>query len=150
MKFSIAIMTSVLATSLLVSAAPFQRRAGTGTTKKMATTRLDASGAVYCMWPRPSPIHSLAYRFRFAVLTNEPDENQIIAASINADGTLVGTIFRARLDRYSSPPKNLDRAVAAGGRGSHGKSSGPDALFSQGSIKVSKKGKVLAAVNVSD
>ena len=148
MKFSIAIMTSVLATSLLVSAAPFQRRAGTGTTKKMATTRLDASGAVYCMWPRPSPICSLSYRF--AVLTNEPDENQIIAASINADGTLVGTIFRARLDRYSSPPKNLDRAVAAGGRGSHGKAAGPDALFSQGSIKVSKKGKVLAAVNVSD
>ncbi|KAH9945452.1 uncharacterized protein BXZ73DRAFT_38765, partial [Epithele typhae] len=64
------------------------------------------------------------------VLTNEPDENQIIAASINADGTL-----------------NMDRAVAAGGRGSHGKADGPDPLFSQGSIKASKKGQVLGVVN---
>ena len=37
--------------------------------------------------------------------------------------------------------------MEAGGRGSHGKSNGPDALFSQGSIKASKKGQVLATVN---
>ena len=48
MKFSAAIMTSVLATALCVSAAPLQRRAGIGVTKQMGTTRLDASGAVYC------------------------------------------------------------------------------------------------------
>ncbi|KAI0325541.1 hypothetical protein GY45DRAFT_1260663 [Cubamyces sp. BRFM 1775] len=65
-----------------------------------------------------------------AVITNEPDENMVIAASINSDGTL-----------------NLDRAVAAGGRGSHGQADGPDALFSQGSIKASAKGQVLATVN---
>ncbi|TFK84607.1 hypothetical protein K466DRAFT_496274, partial [Polyporus arcularius HHB13444] len=65
-----------------------------------------------------------------SVLTNEPDVNRIIAASINADGSL-----------------NLDNAIETGGRGSHGKSSGPDALFSQGAVKASKKGKVLAAVN---
>lgn len=45
--------------------------------------------------------------------------------------------------------QNLDRSIDAGGRGSHGKADGPDALFSQGSIKASKAGKVLAAVNVS-
>ncbi|KAI0359881.1 hypothetical protein OH77DRAFT_1393940 [Trametes cingulata] len=66
----------------------------------------------------------------YPVITNEPDENMIIAASINSDGTL-----------------NLDRAVAAGGRGAHGIADGPDALFSQGAIKASAKGKVLATVN---
>ncbi|KAI0367744.1 hypothetical protein BV20DRAFT_1088263 [Pilatotrama ljubarskyi] len=66
----------------------------------------------------------------FPVITNEPDENMIIAASINSDGTL-----------------NLDRAVPAGGRGAHGIADGPDALFSQGAIKASAKGKVLATVN---
>ncbi|KAL7285074.1 hypothetical protein ACG7TL_000166 [Trametes sanguinea] len=65
-------------------------------------------------------------------ITNEPGENMVIAASINSDGTL-----------------NLDRAVAAGGRGSHGITDpvGPDALFSQGAIKASAKGQVLATVN---
>ncbi|KAM5535956.1 hypothetical protein V8D89_010396 [Ganoderma adspersum] len=60
-------------------------------------------------------------------LTNEPDVNQIL--------------LRA------STCMNLDSAVEAGGRGSHGKSNGPDALFSQGSIKASKKGQLLATVN---
>ncbi|KAI9060663.1 hypothetical protein FKP32DRAFT_1632775 [Trametes sanguinea] len=109
MKFTAAILTAVLAGSALVSAAPLERRAKTKMMSK--TTRLDASGAIY-------------------FITNEPDENMIIAASINADGTL-----------------NLDRAVAAGGRGAHGKADGPDALFSQGAIKANAKGKVLATVN---
>ncbi|KAJ8469805.1 hypothetical protein ONZ51_g8741 [Trametes cubensis] len=109
MKFSAAILTSVLAAASLVSAAPLQRR---GQTKMMTkTTRFDASGAIY-------------------FITNEPDENMVIAASINSDGTL-----------------NLDRAVAAGGRGAHGIADGPDALFSQGAIKASAKGQVLATVN---
>ncbi|KAI0649131.1 hypothetical protein C8Q79DRAFT_998995 [Trametes meyenii] len=109
MKFTTAILTSVLAASALVSAAPLVRRAKT----KMMTpaTRFDASGAIY-------------------FITNEPDENMVIAATINSDGTL-----------------NLDRAVAAGGRGAHGIADGPDALFSQGAIKASAKGKVLATVN---
>ncbi|KAI9060507.1 hypothetical protein FKP32DRAFT_1613511 [Trametes sanguinea] len=65
-------------------------------------------------------------------ITNEPGENMIIAASINSDGTL-----------------NLDRAVSTSGRGSHGITDpvGPDALFSQGAIKASAKGQVLATVN---
>ena len=49
MKFSAALFTAVLTAVTVVSALPFQRRAGAGTTKKMAgTTRLDAAGAVYC------------------------------------------------------------------------------------------------------
>ncbi|TBU48874.1 hypothetical protein BD309DRAFT_205075 [Dichomitus squalens] len=112
MKFSAALLTAVLTAVTVVSAVPFQRRAGAGAVRKMAgTTRLDAAGAVY-------------------LLSNDPNENQILVATINADGSL-----------------NLDSAVDAGGRGSHGKADGPDALFSQGSIKASKKGKVLAAVN---
>ncbi|KAI0775223.1 hypothetical protein BD413DRAFT_471797 [Trametes elegans] len=64
------------------------------------------------------------------VITNEPDENKVISASINADGTI-----------------NLDRAVATDGRGAHGAADGPDPLFSQGAIKVSAKQQVLATVN---
>nr|VWO95542.1 Uncharacterized protein [Ganoderma boninense] len=110
--FSALPVVAVLSAISLVYAAPLQRRAGVGNKKKMAeTTSFDTSGAVY-------------------FLTNEPDVNQILVATINVDGTL-----------------NLDSAVEAGGRGSHGKSNGPDALFSQGSIKASKKGRVLAAVN---
>ncbi|KAJ8456470.1 hypothetical protein ONZ51_g12108 [Trametes cubensis] len=65
-------------------------------------------------------------------ITNEPSENMIIAASINSDGTL-----------------SLDRAVSTGGHGAHGITDplGPDALFSQGAIKASAKGQVLATVN---
>ncbi|KAH9850346.1 hypothetical protein C2E23DRAFT_836177 [Lenzites betulinus] len=109
MKFTAAVLTSVLAAAAVVSAAPLARRARVKMLGK--STRLDAAGAVY-------------------FISNEPDENMVIAASINVDGTL-----------------NLDRAVAAGGRGAHGQADGPDALFSQGAIKASKKGQVLATVN---
>ncbi|KAI0730919.1 hypothetical protein C8Q76DRAFT_613520 [Earliella scabrosa] len=68
-------------------------------------------------------------------ISNEPDENMIITASISSDGTL-----------------RLDRAVAAGGRGAHGVTAnngdlGVDPLFSQGAIQVSPKKRVLATVN---
>ncbi|OBZ72608.1 hypothetical protein A0H81_07936 [Grifola frondosa] len=65
-------------------------------------------------------------------ITNEPEGNMVIVANINADGTL-----------------GLNRAVSTSGRGSHGLADpvGPDALFSQGSIKASATGKILAAVN---
>ena len=50
MKFSAALFATVLAAVSVVSAAPLERRAGTGKTKMMptATTRLDGAGAVYC------------------------------------------------------------------------------------------------------
>ncbi|KAI0368860.1 hypothetical protein BV20DRAFT_947363 [Pilatotrama ljubarskyi] len=110
MQLSFATLASILAASSLASAVPLQRR---GTKMMTSQTRLNAAGAVY-------------------FITNEPDENMIIAASINSDGTL-----------------NLDRAVGTNGRGSHGLTDplGPDALFSQGSIKASAKGQVLATVN---
>ncbi|KAI0741672.1 hypothetical protein C8Q80DRAFT_1110493 [Daedaleopsis nitida] len=110
MLFSTAILTSVLAASTLVSAAPMHRR---GTKMMTSKTLLDAAGAVY-------------------FITNEGDQNMIIAASINADGTL-----------------NLDRAVSTGGSGAHGLTdpNGPDGLFSQAAIKASAKGQVLATVN---
>ena len=48
--------------------------------------------------------------------------------------------------------QRLDRAVAAGGRGLHGQTAngntGPDGLFSQGSVQVSAKNRLLATVNV--
>lgn len=65
-------------------------------------------------------------------MTNDPKENFIIAADIGSDGKLT-----------------LNRAVSSRGRGSHGQTSpnGPDALFSQGSVKASANGKILATVN---
>ncbi|KAI0773239.1 hypothetical protein BD413DRAFT_472863 [Trametes elegans] len=68
-------------------------------------------------------------------ITNEPEENMIVTASISSDGSL-----------------RLDRAVAAGGHGLHGVTANngntaTDGLFSQGSIQASAKGGVLAAVN---
>lgn len=75
----------------------------------------------------------------------------VVAASINSDGTLVSNLGRShtRIILTHSVFQNLDRAVATGGHGAHGQSTGPDALFSQGAIKASAKGKVLATVNVS-
>ncbi|PIL25341.1 hypothetical protein GSI_13230 [Ganoderma sinense ZZ0214-1] len=67
-------------------------------------------------------------------ITNDPDENMVVTASIGSDGTL-----------------RLDRAVGAGGRGLHGQTAngntGPDGLFSQGSVQVFAKNRLLATVN---
>ena len=77
----------------------------------------------------------------YAVITNEGDQNRVIAASINADGTLVSLISEKVHGRdllLPSPDRfginqNLDRAVSTGGSGAHGITdpNGPDALFSQ-------------------
>jgi hypothetical protein len=66
------------------------------------------------------------------LITNEPSGNQIIAADINSDGTMT-----------------LRRAIDAGGIGAHGITdpNGPDPLFSQGAIKASAAGNIVAAVN---
>lgn len=66
-------------------------------------------------------------------LTNEPDGNFVVAADIGSDGKLT-----------------LRQAISTRGLGSHGNdggANGPDALFSQGSVKASAAGQVLAAVN---
>ncbi|KAI1793076.1 hypothetical protein LXA43DRAFT_279477 [Ganoderma leucocontextum] len=112
MYFSAAVVTSILAVSSLVSAVPMQRRAA-GTKMMTSATKLNAAGAAY-------------------FITNEGNNNMVIAASINSDGTL-----------------SLDRAVFTRGSGAHGTTdpNGPDALFSQGAIKASATGQVLATVN---
>jgi len=65
-------------------------------------------------------------------ITNDPSGNYVVSADIMADGSLMWR-----------------DAVAAGGQGAHGKNpaGGPDALFSQGSIKTSVNGRILATVN---
>lgn len=65
-------------------------------------------------------------------ITNEPTGNQLIAADIGSDGKLT-----------------LRRAIDAGGAGVHGVTSpnGPDPLFSQGAIKASATGNIVATVN---
>ncbi|KAI0040256.1 hypothetical protein FA95DRAFT_1585087 [Auriscalpium vulgare] len=66
-------------------------------------------------------------------ITNEPSGNFVVSADIKQDGTL-----------------NLARAITTNGRGQHGDDggvNGPDGLFSQGAVKASASGKVLAAVN---
>jgi hypothetical protein len=65
-------------------------------------------------------------------ITNDPSGNFVLSADIHSDGSLV---FRA--------------AVTADGRGAHGVSNpiGPDALFSQGAVKASAAGNILATVN---
>lgn len=66
-------------------------------------------------------------------ITNEASGNFVVAAGMSSDGTLT-----------------LRQAVSTGGIGSHGNdagANGPDALFSQGSVKASASGKILATVN---
>ncbi|RDB25934.1 hypothetical protein Hypma_006579 [Hypsizygus marmoreus] len=65
-------------------------------------------------------------------ISNEPDGNLLIAADIGTDGKLT-----------------LRRAVDTGGLGAHGVTdpNGPDPLFSQGAIKASATGNIVATVN---
>ncbi|CDO71277.1 hypothetical protein BN946_scf184908.g34 [Trametes cinnabarina] len=97
----------------LVSAALLERRNIVEMMRKMSSPR--PAGAAY-------------------VITNEPQENMVITASIEGDGTV-----------------RRDRAIAAGGRGPHGVTAngntGVDGLFSQGAIQVSTKSNVLATAN---
>ncbi|KAI0630852.1 hypothetical protein C8Q77DRAFT_230667 [Trametes polyzona] len=106
-------LVSVFFAAGLAAAAPHSGQSRSETKMMTSKSSRNAAGAVY-------------------FITNEADENRIIAASINSDGTL-----------------SLDRAVATRGTGSHGITdpNGPDALFSQGAIKASAKGQVLATVN---
>ncbi|KAL4247983.1 hypothetical protein ABKN59_002410 [Abortiporus biennis] len=65
-------------------------------------------------------------------ITNEPKGNKIIVGDISSDGKVA-----------------FSRAVKTRGLGAHGASTptGPDALFSQGSIRASSAGNILATVN---
>ncbi|KAF8071935.1 hypothetical protein FPV67DRAFT_1667385 [Lyophyllum atratum] len=65
-------------------------------------------------------------------ISNEPNGNLLLAADIGTDGKLT-----------------LRRAIDAGGLGAHGITdpNGPDPLFSQGAIKASSTGNIVATVN---
>ncbi|KAI0028783.1 hypothetical protein K488DRAFT_89403 [Vararia minispora EC-137] len=66
-------------------------------------------------------------------ISNEPSGNFVVAADINTDGSLT-----------------LSTATFTGGLGQHGNdggANGPDALFSQGSVKANANASLLAAVN---
>lgn len=85
-------------------------------------------------------------------MTNEPSGNNIIAMNVGNDGTLVCSISDS-LEGLSDSEyiQSAAQAIATLGQGAHGITSpvGPDALFSQGSVKASQAGKALAVVNVS-
>jgi len=65
-------------------------------------------------------------------MNNDPNHNFVVSADIHSNGKVV-----------------LREAVQTGGQGSHGvvAANGPDALFSQGSVKTSQATNLLAAVN---
>ncbi|KZV72173.1 hypothetical protein PENSPDRAFT_663971 [Peniophora sp. CONT] len=63
-------------------------------------------------------------------ITNDPTGNYIVAADINADGSLT-----------------LASAVSTGGLGEHGNVTGADPLYSQGAIVVNTNASMLATVN---
>ncbi|KZV60168.1 hypothetical protein PENSPDRAFT_644501 [Peniophora sp. CONT] len=64
------------------------------------------------------------------MITNEPSGNFVVAADINADGSLT-----------------LATAMATGGAGQHGNAEGPDPLFGQGAVKANANASMLATVN---
>jgi 6-phosphogluconolactonase (cycloisomerase 2 family) len=65
-------------------------------------------------------------------ITNDPSNNFVVSADISSNGQLA-----------------LRQAIMTGGKGSHGveAANGPDALFSQGSVKTSQATNLLATVN---
>ena len=84
------------------------------------------------------------------VMTNEPSGNFVVAMSIGTDGKLVSHPEADRRKCFLTKAQSLAEAVSTQGQGAHGVTSpnGPDALFSQGSVKASQAGKALAVVNV--
>ncbi|KAJ6619765.1 hypothetical protein B0H10DRAFT_2163825 [Mycena sp. CBHHK59/15] len=73
-----------------------------------------------------TPVAGAAY-----FITNEPTGNFVVAAAIGTDGKLT-----------------LRQATSAEGMGSHGApGNGPDPLFSQGAVKASAAGNIVATVN---
>lgn len=66
-------------------------------------------------------------------MTNEPQGNFIVASDIGSDGKLT--------------LRNAFSTEGAGGHGNDGGNNGPDPLFTQGAVKASSAGGVVAAVN---
>lgn len=123
MKLSISSVFLSLLLASVVSAGPIhQRRAGGASRQGQKANKVKKQ-----MSPPKGRSAGAAY-----FLTNEPNGNFVVAADIGTDGKLT-----------------LRSAVGTGGLGAHGITSpdGPDPLFTQGAVKTSAAGKVLAAVN---
>lgn len=87
-------------------------------------------GAAYCEW-NCIVVLLLPLLIMASVITNDPTGNYIVAANINADGSLT-----------------LANAMSAGGLGQHGNVTGADPLYSQGAVVVHSNSSLLATVNV--
>jgi len=121
MKLTISsVLLSVLLASSAVSAAPLRPRTSKGQNKsKMMMAPPNNAAATSAV--------GAAY-----FITNEPTGNFVVAASVGADGQLT-----------------LQQATSSEGLGSHGGPgfTDPDALFSQGAVKASAAGQIVATVN---
>jgi hypothetical protein len=85
-----------------------------------------------------------------AAISNEEDVNHLIIAEIASNGKLVCDLKFLQTDNLNRPLQTLRSGVETGGKGAHGITNAtvPDALFSQGAVKVSAAGRIVAAVNV--
>jgi hypothetical protein len=119
MKLTISsVLLSVLLASA-VSAAPLQSRNGKNKSKMMMNGASNNKAAV------SSAVGALYF------ITNEPEGNFVVAGSIGNDGKVT-----------------LQQATSSEGLGSHGApGNGPDALFTQGAVKASAAGNIVATVN---
>lgn len=88
MKFSASLVSYLLSAAALVVATPMDRRPYVKMLTKASARSPD--GAVYCALISSPHMSPLAHTY--TVITNQPDENMIISASIHSDGTLVRTL----------------------------------------------------------
>ncbi|KAJ7475858.1 hypothetical protein FB451DRAFT_1245038 [Mycena latifolia] len=119
MKLTISsVLLSVLLASTAVSAAPLQSRHGKNKSKMMMGGAASQAAA-------KAAVGALYF------ITNEPAGNFVVAAAIGSDGKLT-----------------LRQATSSEGLGSHGApGDGPDPLFTQGAVKASAAGNIVATVN---
>lgn len=90
LKSPITAITAVLAMSIAASAGPFQVLERI---VQLAESRLDGAGAIYCAFP--ASLYTTVTeteRVYVLVMTNEPTENVVMAASFGKDGSLVSSV----------------------------------------------------------
>ncbi|KAJ6576439.1 hypothetical protein DFH09DRAFT_980517 [Mycena vulgaris] len=121
MKLTISsVLLSVLLASSVVSAAPLESR-----------HRNKANKAKMMMGGAATKAAAASAVGAAYFITNEPTGNFVVAAAIGSDGKLT-----------------LRQATSSEGLGSHGApGDGPDPLFTQGAVKASAAGNIVATVN---
>ncbi|EIM87566.1 uncharacterized protein STEHIDRAFT_168277 [Stereum hirsutum FP-91666 SS1] len=117
MKFTTTTLFSLAAYCAITSARPVAHSA-------KARDATNSTGAMVMNASNGTSMGALYF------ITNQPEGNFVVSADINSDGTLT-----------------LVQAITTNGRGQHGQSVGPDGLFSQGAVKASASGNIVAAVN---